>query len=215
MILLEHVTKRYPTREGWRTVLDDVSIAIPTDRNVGILGRNGSGKSTLVRLIAAAEAPDRGRVRRNVRVSWPLGFGGGLVGSLTARDNIRFVARIYGADPQSVLREVEAFAELGEYLDMPVGTYSAGMRARLSLGLSLAIDFECYLVDELPGVADVRFRARYQEALARRRERSTMILVSHSITTIARQCQSAAVLHEGRVTWFDRVDQAIAVYRTL
>jgi len=215
MIVLDDVSKRYRTRAGWKIVLDRVSLTIPTDRNVGILGRNGSGKSTLVRLIAKAEEPDSGRVRRGVRVSWPLGFGGGLVSSLTAVDNVRFVARIYGSDWKTVLRNVEDFAELKEYLDMPVATYSAGMKARLSLGLSLAIDFDTYLVDELPGVADIRFRERYHEALKRRKERSTMILVSHSIQDVTQQCRSAALLHNGRITWFDRVNDAVNLYRTL
>lgn len=215
MIVLENVTKRYRTREGWRVVLDGVSATFPAGRNIGILGKNGAGKSTLIRLIAGAEHPDRGRIRRGMRVSWPLGFAGGFQGSLTARDNIRFVSRIYGADWRRVLDQVEDFAQLGPYLDMPVSTYSAGMRARLSLGLSLAIEFDCYLVDELPGVTDVLLRQKYTAIMQARRTRSAMILVSHSPAAIRQTCDAAAVLHRGRLVLTENVEAAIAFYGSL
>jgi capsular polysaccharide transport system ATP-binding protein len=171
MIVLDKVSKRYRARGEWRHVLREVSAVFPTGRSVGILGRNGAGKSTLMRLIAGAERPDSGLVRRDVRVSWPMGFTGGFQGSLTGRDNARFIARIYRADVASVEHYVARFAELGPYFDMPVSTYSAGMRARLALGLSFAVDFEVYLVDELPGVGDSRFSQRYAEEMAARRHK--------------------------------------------
>lgn len=215
MIVLENVSKRYRTREGWRVVLDRVSATFPAGRNIGILGKNGAGKSTLIRLLAGAEHPDRGRIWRGMRVSWPLAFAGGFQGSLTARDNVRFVSRIYGADWRRVLEQVEDFAELGPYLDMPVSTYSAGMRARLSLGLSLAIEFDCYLVDELPGVTDARLRQKYDAAMLARRARSSMILVSHSPAAIRRASDAAAVLHRGRLVLTENVEAAIAFYESL
>jgi capsular polysaccharide transport system ATP-binding protein len=215
MIRLDRVSKRYRVRGGIRTVLDDVSVTFPTGRNVGILGRNGAGKSTLIRLIAGAEHPDSGRITRDVRVSWPLGFGGAFQGSMSGRDNVRFISRIYGANWREVLDAVEDFAELGPYLDMPLSTYSSGMRARLSLGLSLAIDFDCYLVDELPGVADARLRARYEEIMKTRRARSSMILVSHSPAAIKAQCDLAAILHRGQLVMTDDVGAAINLYGRL
>lgn len=215
MIALDKVSKRYWARGQWRNVLQEVSAVFPTGRSVGILGRNGTGKSTLMRLIAGAERPDSGLIRRDVRVSWPMGFTGGFQGSLTGRDNARFVARIYRAEAASVEAYVARFAELGPYFDMPVSTYSAGMRARLALGMSFAIDFDVYLVDELPGVGDARFAARYAAELAARRSRSDLILVSHNAAAIRAQCDMAAVLHGGTLTLFDDVAAAIRLYTRL
>lgn len=215
MIALEKVNKRYRARGEWREVLRDVSVVFPTGRSVGILGRNGTGKSTLMRLIAGAERPDSGLIRRDVRVSWPMGFSGGFQGSLTGRDNARFIARIYRADVKSVEDYVARFAELGLYFDMPVSTYSAGMRARLALGLSFAIDFDVYLVDELPGIGDARFAKRYAEEMEGRRKRSDLILVSHQTGSVKAQCDMAAVLHDGRLTVFDDVAAAIRLYTGL
>jgi len=215
MIALEQVSKRYRARGEWRHVLREVSAVFPTGRSVGILGRNGTGKSTLMRLIAGAERPDAGVIRRDVRVSWPMGFSGGFQGSLTGRDNARFVARIYRAETASVEDYVARFAELGPYFDMPVSTYSAGMRARLALGLSFAVDFDVYLVDELPGVGDARFAKRYAEEMAARRSRSDLILVSHQAASIRAQCDMAAVLHDGTLTFFEDVGAAIRLYSKL
>lgn len=215
MIVLDHVTKTYHTVDGPRRVLDDVSVAIPTDRNIGILGGNGSGKSTLLRIIARAEAPTRGRVYSNVRISWPMAFSGGFDGKLSALDNIRFVSRIYGADWRRVAADVEAFAELGGYLRMPVRTFSSGMRARLSVALSLAIRFDVYLIDEIPGVGDARFQKRFGRAFAALREQACMILVSHRVQSINRFCDMAYLLRDGRLRAFDDVPSAIEAYQAL
>ena len=147
MIELQHVCKSYPLKEGQHVVLDDVNLRMEEGKNIAILGLNGAGKSTLIRIIGGAEAPDSGKVIRTSRVSWPIGFSGCFHGSLTGRENLRFVSRIYGADIREVTRYVEDFAELGDYLDMPVKTYSSGMRSKLAFGLSMAIQFDFYLID--------------------------------------------------------------------
>ncbi len=212
MIALENVTKVYKTVDGPKIVLNDVSLKIPTDRNVGILGLNGAGKSTLMRLIARAETPTRGNIRTRGRVSWPLAFSGGFQGSLSAIDNIRFVSRIYGVDWRETLEYVEEFAELGTYLKMPIKTYSAGMRARLNLGLSLAIKFDVYLVDEIPGVGDVRFKARFQSAFDKLSQEACLFLTSHNSASIRKHCDRALLLVHGKLTAFNNVDEALDAY---
>src|SRR3954471_270629 len=150
MIRLDRVSKAYRVRGGGRkVVLDDVSLTFEAGHNFGILGVNGAGKSTLIRLLAGSELPDHGVVQRHARVSFPLGFGGTFHGALSGRENVRFIARVYGANVRHIMRYVEDFAELDGYFDMPVNTYSAGMRARLAFGTCLAIDFEVYLIDEV------------------------------------------------------------------
>ena len=160
MIALEHVYKSYPLKEGRNLVLNDVNLRMEEGKNIAILGLNGAGKSTLIRIIGGAEAPDRGRVIRTSRVSWPIGFAGCFHGSLSGRENLRFVSRIYGADIRKVTEYVENFAELGPYLDMPVKTYSSGMRSKLAFGLSMAIQFDFYLIDEAFSVGDAPFRKK-------------------------------------------------------
>lgn len=212
MIALQGVSKVYQTVDGPKKILEDVSITFPTDRNVGILGLNGTGKSTLMRLIARAEAPTKGRVVTTGRISWPLAFSGGFQGSLSAIDNIRFVSRIYGMNWWDVVDAVEAFAELGTYLKMPVKTLSSGMRARLSLGLSLAIRFDVYLIDEIPGVGDTRFKKRFEDAFSRLKDESTLFLASHNPAIIRKHCDMALVLSHGKLTAYDDVNQALEVY---
>jgi len=216
MILLDHVTKTYPVHNGVpREVLRDVSIALPHGRNIGILGGNGAGKSTLLRLIAGTEPPDSGTVRRLCRVSFPLGFTGTFHGALSGRENATFLARIYGADPAYVLDFVADFAELGAYLDMPVETYSAGMCARLGFGLTLAIDFDIYLVDEVTEVGDARFRAKSARAFRERLGRSSLILVSHSSTTIRALCDCCAILSNGALHPYETVEDGMKAYAEL
>ncbi|MEZ0167571.1 ABC transporter ATP-binding protein [Microvirga sp. TS319] len=212
MIEFQGVTKAYRTPVGRKIVLSDLSVMLTAGVSYGILGPNGAGKSTLLRIIAGTERPDRGRVRRTVRVSWPLGFAGGFHGSLTGRENVAFVARIYGEDVQRVIRFVEDFAELDEYLDMPVGTYSSGMKARLAFGLSMAIEFECYLVDEITAVGDYRFQKRCAEAFRDRRKNSSIIMVSHSISTVQQYCDAGAILAGGKLHLYDSVQEASKIY---
>jgi capsular polysaccharide transport system ATP-binding protein len=178
---------------------------------VGILGRNGSGKSTLVRLLGGVEAPSHGRIQRNMSISWPIGMAAGFQPMLTGADNARFIARIYGRAVQPTVDFVEDFAELGDYMRMPMMTYSSGMRSRLALAVSLAIDFDCYLVDEALAVGDTRFG----RAFAERIERSGLILVSHSPALVRRLCTRAAVLDQGRLTFYDDLDEALATYHAL
>jgi capsular polysaccharide transport system ATP-binding protein len=212
MIDLEDVTKVYPTRTGSNVVLDAISVNFPFRTNIGILGRNGSGKSTLLRVIAGTEQPDSGRVRRSGTVSWPIGFAGGFNGSLNGEENCRFVARIYGADVDEVVGFTMDFAELGEYFYMPVKTYSSGMKARLAFGLSMAIEFDAYLVDEVTAVGDAQFQRKCRQAFDERSNRSAVIIVSHQLGTIRDYCQRCAVLQSGRLLFFDSVDEASRVY---
>lgn len=212
MIRLEHVSKSYPAGRQRKTIVRDLTMTFDEGARVGILGVNGAGKSTLIRMIAGVEAPDRGRVTRLSRVSWPLGFSGGLHRHLTGRENLRFVSRIYGEDERRVLRFVEDFAELGAHLDMRTGTYSSGMKARLAFGLSMAMAFDFYLVDEVTAVGDKRFRQRCDEMFNDRLKNAGLLMVSHSPGTIRSYCRSGAILAGGDVIMYERVDEAMAAY---
>jgi capsular polysaccharide transport system ATP-binding protein len=215
MLELRDVHKVYDTRRGRRHVLRGVDCAFRKGDAVGILGRNGAGKSTLIRIMSGAEHPTRGEVRRGMSVSWPLGFGGAVHHALTGADNIRFIARIYGRPFGWTLGFVEEFAELGDYLHMPVRTYSAGMETRLAFALSLAVEFDCYLVDEVVAAGDARFADRCRQALLERRGQSALLMVSHSPDILRAFCDTGATLHEGRLTFHEDLDQAIAAYRAL
>jgi capsular polysaccharide transport system ATP-binding protein len=212
MIELRHITKSYKTPYGPNVVLDDISVKIPTGESIGILGQNGAGKSTLLRIIGGAEMPDYGEVIRNAKLSWPIGFAGGFNGSLTGEDNCKFVARIYGQDVDRVIDETREFAEVGKYFYMPVRTYSSGMKARVAFGLSMAIDFDVYLVDEITAVGDKRFKEKCAAVFESRRERSSMIMVSHSMAALKKQCKRGALLSKGRFEIFDTIAEAIEAY---
>lgn len=213
MIEVSHVCKSYRLPHGARKdVLRDASITFLPGVNMGILGLNGQGKSTLIRIISGAERPDSGSVIRRGRVSWPIGFSGGFNGSLTGRENLRFTSRIYGADIKKVTAFVEDFAELGPYMDMPIKTYSAGMRSKLAFGLSMSIGFEFYLIDEGWSVGDASFRAKAEAVFNERKAHATLVVVSHSIGTIRKNCDSAAVLHNGLLRVYDNLDDALRVY---
>lgn len=215
MIQLNNIFKFYKTEGHTKIVLDHVSTVFESGWSYGILGVNGAGKSTTLRIIAGTELPNSGKVRRSIRVSWPLGFASGFHHLMSGRENVHFVARIYGHSPRSVANFVEEFSELGDYLDAPVKTYSSGMMARLAFGLSMAIDFDCYLVDEITAVGDARFQARCEEAFSKRRANTDIIMVSHSIATIKSYCNRAAVLVDGHLTVFDSVDPAIEMYNRM
>jgi capsular polysaccharide transport system ATP-binding protein len=215
MIELRNLCKAYRTDRGWNQVLDDVSIVFPSRTNIGVLGLNGAGKSTLLRLIGGIEPPDAGRIVRDVRVSWPIGFGGGFQGNLTGRENTRFVARIYGADIHETERYVADFSELGPYFDMPVKTYSSGMRGRLAFAVSMAMQFDCYLVDEVTAVGDRRFKQKYKEEFRRLRDHGNLIMVSHQPGTIEEFCEMAAVLHDGELVLYGSVDEGMKAYEVI
>jgi len=215
MITLDRVSKVYRTRSGRKTVLDNVNVTLESGHNFGILGVNGAGKSTLIRLLAGSEMPDRGAVRRYSRVSFPLGFGGTFHGALSGRENVTFVARVYGAEVRAVTEYVEGFAELGEYFHMPVNTYSAGMRARLAFATCLAIDFDVYLIDEVTEVGDQRFRRKCAEAFRERTLRSDIILVTHNVHTLRQYCDRGAILDNGELTLFDDIGMALGRYHRM
>jgi capsular polysaccharide transport system ATP-binding protein len=212
MIALQEVSKAYATLGGSNVVLDAISFEFPPRTNIGILGRNGAGKSTLLRLIAGTEQPDSGRILRQGQVSWPIGFAGGFNGSLSGEENCRFVARIYGADIDEVVGFTMEFADLGEYFHMPVRTYSSGMRARLAFGLSMAIEFDAYLVDEITAVGDATFQEKCRKAFQARSDRSSVIIVSHNLRTVKDYCERCAVLRDGKLVCFDSVEEARVLY---
>jgi capsular polysaccharide transport system ATP-binding protein len=213
VIHLVNISKQYSTWAGDRIVLFPTSLSIPTDRGVAVLGRNGAGKTTLLRMIAGVELPDQGRIIRTVSLSWPLSFGGGISANMTGRQNVRFIAQINNADEDDAIAFVEDFAELGPYLDEPVATYSSGMRARLSFGISLAIDFDCYLIDEGTSVGDSWFREKCAAAFAERRRRSLgLLMVSHNPNTVRQYCDIGLVLHRGHLVPFTDLDEAVHFY---
>jgi capsular polysaccharide transport system ATP-binding protein len=212
MIELRNITKIYRTPYGPNVVLDDISIQLPPRQSIGIVGRNGAGKSTLLRIVGGAEMPDSGEVIRRGKVSWPIGFSGGFSISLTGEENCRFVARIYSQDVDRVVDEAREFADIGDYFYMPVRTYSSGMRARLAFGVSMTIDFDVYLVDEVTAVGDTRFRTKCKQAFAERSERASMIMVSHSLDTLREYCTLGALLEGGALRVFDSIDEAASAY---
>lgn len=215
MVEFVDVRKYYRSRGHTKVILDNLTTTFERGHSYGILGVNGAGKSTTIRLLSGTEQPNSGFIRRHVRFSWPLGLGSGFQPLMTGRNNVTFVARAYGQDVRKVLEFVEDFSELGDYLDAPVKTYSAGMGGRLAFALSMAIEFDCYLIDEATATGDARFQARCQAAFAARRARSDVIMVSHMVGTIKDYCDRGAVLVDGRLIVFDDIDQAIEMYNRL
>jgi len=205
------VYKSYPTNTGRKIILRGANAVFHPKERVGILGRNGSGKSTLVRILGGIESPTRGRRYCDMRISWPIGMAAGVLPTLSGADNARFIARLYDAPLKQTVEFVESFAELGEYLRMPLNTYSSGMRSRLGLAISLAITFDCYLVDEALAVGDTRFG----RAFAERVMNSGLILVTHSPNLVRTLCTRAAVLEQGVLTFYDDIDEALATYNAL
>ena len=215
MIRFEGVSKSYRLLGGGRRrIFQNLSLALPP-RNIAVLGRNGAGKSTFLRMVSGVVDPDRGRIYRNVRVSWPLGFRGFFHGQLTGIENIRFVARLYGVPESDLVHRVADFAEIGPFLNQPVRTYSSGMTARLAFGLSLAIRFDTYVVDELMGVGDANFREKSARAFDSLRRTSRIVMASHSMRAIRDYCDCGLVLHDGQADYFDDLEEAIDTYHRL
>jgi len=209
------VHKRYQTDHGpgpW--ILRGLNLHIPPRTNVGLLGPNGAGKTTLLRLIGGVDHPTRGQVRRNCRVSWPMGFGGGLQGTLTGRQNAKFICRLHGHESEipTLLERIQSFADIGRAFDEPVKTYSAGMKSRLQFALSLAFEFDLYISDEVTATGDRAFRAKAAKAFRDLVERAGLIMVSHSNSTLRQFCTAGIWLHGGQAHWFDRIDDAIRAY---
>ena len=214
MIRFLDVTKVYAANGLRKTVADHLTFTLPGDQSIALLGRNGAGKSTLLRLIAGTMRPTSGRIEIDGRVSWPVGFSGTFHSDLTGLQNTRFVARIYGVDSDELTTLVEDFAGIGSHFNLPVRTYSAGMRARLAFALSMGIDFDTYLIDEVTSVGDAAFRERCEVMLADRLQGRGAIVVAHNMLVLKRICTSALLLENGRMTWFDDVNDGIAAHES-
>lgn len=215
MIEVKNVSKSYMTPKGRHYLFKDLNLTIADKQSVGLLGRNGAGKSTLLRVICGLDTPDSGRVVTDSTISWPVGVAGGFQGSLTGRQNVRFVCRLYssGAYIDEKIRFVEEFADIGKYFDMPVKSYSSGMRSRLTFGLSLAFDFDYYMLDEVGAVGDAAFRKRAQDILDARKSTSGVLMVSHNLKDIEKTCDTAIVLMDQTAHVFDDPKQAIQIYK--
>jgi len=214
VIELKNVYKRYHNHHGSNWVLEDINLNIPKGVSVGLVGRNGAGKSTLLRLMAGMDYADKGEVIRKGRISWPIGLSGGFQGSMTGRQNVKFVARVHGDDKKTahIIEAVEQFAEIGDAFDEPVKTYSSGMRSRLGFGLSLAFDFDVFLSDEATAVGDAAFRQKATKAFKDKVGQASIIMVSHSVGILKDLCQAGIWLHEGKTIWFDDIDDALKAY---
>jgi capsular polysaccharide transport system ATP-binding protein len=214
---LRNITKSYLTPKGRRHVFRDLSLKIPAGKNIGLIGRNGSGKSTLMRLLGGADVPDSGTVATDKSISWPVGLSGGFQGTMTGRENIKFVSRVYGAVGDAMRQKiayVEDFAEIGSWIDEPVKTYSSGMRSRLAFGLSMAFDFDYYLIDEVMSVGDAPFKRKCAEVFEERLQKSKVVLVSHSMPEIKKLCDVVLLVRDGGVQIYDDVDEGIKAYNT-
>lgn len=215
MIELRNVTKSFMTPQGRHYLFKDLSFVIEDGQSVGLLGKNGAGKSTLLRIICGLDRPDSGEVITNSTISWPVGVAGGFQGSLTGRQNVTFVCRLYSSGQyiDEKIRFVQEFADLGKYFDMPVKSYSSGMKARLTFGLSLAFDFDYYMLDEVSAVGDASFRQRSEEILNARRSQAGFLMVSHNLADIEKNCDIGIVLMNQRAQVFGDAKQAVEVYK--
>jgi capsular polysaccharide transport system ATP-binding protein len=213
MIAFEEVSKSFATNKGRKVILDRASFRIEPGNSLGILARNGAGKTTIINMIAGLEKADEGRILRDARISFPLGFMGGLVTRHTATENARYIARLYSLDPDYVEAFCRWMAGIGDYFDMPVGTYSQGMRARFSFSLMLALEFDYYLIDEgMPNTTDVEFNKRAGAMLRDRLKNATVVIVSHQAGTLEKFARSAAVLHNGQIYMFETLEEAKRLY---
>lgn len=214
MIDLRNVSKIYPTRSGLHTVLNGIDLTLAPGEKIGILGRNGAGKSTLIRILSGAERPTNGQVLRGMSLSWPLAFGGAFQGSLSGLDNLKFICRVYGVPYVDKVDYVEDFSELGKFMREPVKTYSSGMRTRLAFAISMAIEFDCFLIDEVISVGDARFHAKCKHELFEKRKDRAFIMVSHEAHNIREHCERAGVLVTGQLHLFGDVDSAYDYYQS-
>jgi len=218
MIELRDVSKYYTTAHGRKYILQNVDLVIPDHHNLGILGRNGAGKSTLLRMLGGIDFPNRGSIHSKNSFSWPMGLAGGFQGSMTGRQNVKFVCRVYGkseAEIDAAIESVREFAELEDYFDMPIKTYSSGMRSRLSFGLSLFFDFDYLIIDETLSVGDANFQKKAKSALWKKIESCNILLASHAMPIVKELCDVGIVVGDGKVSYFDDIDLAIESYGAL
>jgi capsular polysaccharide transport system ATP-binding protein len=216
MIILKNVTKYFKTKKTYKYILNNVNICIPSEKNIGILGPNGAGKSTLLRMLGQIDFPNKGKIESNCTFSWPMGLGNGFQGSMTGRENVKFVCRIYGLKNKQLKKAisfVEDFAEIGDYFNMPIKLYSSGMKSRLSFGLSLFFDFDYMIIDETLSVGDQRFQKKSKDMLRDKIKKSKAILVSHSMDTLREICDVGIYINNGDITYFDNIEEAIQCYQ--
>jgi len=217
MIELKNVTKYFNTKKGKKYILKDVTLTLP-DGNIGILGRNGAGKSTLMRMLGRIEFPNKGTIESPNSFSWPLGLSGGFVGNMTGRANVKFVCNLYGKtkeETREIIEYVKEFSELKDYFDMPIKTYSSGMKGRLNFGLSLAFDFDYMIIDETLSVGDAKFRKKAKDALLKKIENCNVILVSHEMKTLEQMCQTGLLVHNGKLEYFEDIKEGIKKYKEI
>lgn len=218
MIEFVNLTKYYPTRRGRYYVFRGLNFVFPDNTNIGLMGLNGAGKSTLMRIMGGLDIPNGGYMRTDNSISWPVGSAGGLQSSLTPRDNVRFVCRVFGANSTEIRKKmefVEGFADIGGFFDLPLKACSSGMRSRVAFGLSLAFDFDYYLIDEAMAAGDPVFRKKAKVAFDEKISKSNIILVSHNIKDIQDMCDNVVVLHEGQATLFQNVAEGLERYMTM
>ncbi|AQQ66934.1 ABC transporter ATP-binding protein [Microbulbifer agarilyticus] len=216
MIELRNLTKSFRTPAGRKVLFHNVNAVFPEGKNIGILGRNGAGKSTLLKIMGGIDYPDSGQVITDQRISWPMGLSGGFQGSMTGRENTAFICGIHGIwgrAKHKILDRVQDFAEIGDYFDAPVKNYSSGMRSRLAFGLSISVDFDYYLVDEVMSVGDAHFKHKCEQVIAEKRKTSNFIIVAHSMATLKKNCDVGIYLGPGGLQIFDTVEQAITLYQ--
>ena len=215
MFELRNVTKSYLTPKGRRYVFRNLSLSIPPGKNIGLIGRNGAGKSTLMRLLGAADIPDSGSVVTDKSISWPVGLTGGFQGSMTGRENIKFVCRVYGAvgdDMREKIRYVQEFAEIGDWIDEPIKTYSSGMRSRVAFGLSMAFDFDYYLIDEVMSVGDAQFKRKCVDVFQEKLQQSKVVLVTHNMNEVKKICDIVLLVRNGEIQVYEDVAEGIKAY---
>lgn len=215
MIRFENLCKSYRIGDSRKVIVDNLSLTLPSGKSLALLGRNGAGKSTLLQMVAGTILPDSGRILSDGKISWPVGLGGSLHREMTGAQNVRFIARVYGVDADELVAFVEDFAELGYHFHMPIRSYSSGMRSRLAFGASMGIRFDTYLVDEVTAVGDARFRKKSRAVFRERMERSGALLVTHDMGALRDYCDAGVILENGRLFYFEDLDEAIAVHQAL
>src|SRR5690606_32412331 len=217
MFTLDNITKSYLTASGRKYIFRNLSMVVPPDKNIALIGKNGAGKSTLMRLLSGVDTPDSGVIRTNKSISWPVGQAGGFQGSLSARDNVKFVCRVYGfvgEEMREKVRYVEEFAEIGSWFEEPVRTYSSGMRSRVAFGLSMAFDFDYYLIDEVMAAGDSSFRKKCEEVFNERLGNSKIFLTTHNMKEVERLCDIVLLVDNGQIIVYEDIAKGIEAYRS-